>query len=62
MGHDEEPAPPRGDDPSPKPGGPARSPGPGAGKRALPQGIGFDTTRGRQAGFFITPDTAPPGL
>jgi cellulose synthase/poly-beta-1,6-N-acetylglucosamine synthase-like glycosyltransferase len=62
MGHDEEPAPPRGDDPSPKPGGPARSPGPGGGKRALPQGIGFDTTRGRQAGFFITPDTAPPGL
>ena len=62
MGHDEEPAPPRGDDPSPKPGGPARSPGSGGGKRALPQGIGFDTTRGRQAGFFITPDTAPPGL
>jgi cellulose synthase/poly-beta-1,6-N-acetylglucosamine synthase-like glycosyltransferase len=62
MGHDEEPAPPRGDDPSPKPGGPARSPGSGGGKRTLPQGIGFDTTRGRQAGFFITPDTAPPGL
>src|SRR6266851_7783209 len=62
MGHDEEPAPSRGDDPSPKPGGPVRSPGSGGGKGALPQGIGFDTTRGRQAGFFITPDTAPPGL
>jgi cellulose synthase/poly-beta-1,6-N-acetylglucosamine synthase-like glycosyltransferase len=62
MGHDEEPAPPQWDGLSPGPGGAARSPGGGGGQRALPQGIGFDTTRGRQAGFFITPDTAPPGL
>jgi cellulose synthase/poly-beta-1,6-N-acetylglucosamine synthase-like glycosyltransferase len=62
MGQDEEPAPPRGDGLAHWPGGAALSPGSGGGKRALPQGIGFDTTRGRQAGFFITPDTAPPGL
>jgi cellulose synthase/poly-beta-1,6-N-acetylglucosamine synthase-like glycosyltransferase len=62
MGHDEEPAPWREDDPSPKASGAARSPGPAGGKRVLPAGIGYDTTRDRPAGFFITPDTAPPGL
>jgi cellulose synthase/poly-beta-1,6-N-acetylglucosamine synthase-like glycosyltransferase len=28
----------------------------------VPYGVGFDTTRDRPEGFFITPDTAPPGL
>jgi cellulose synthase/poly-beta-1,6-N-acetylglucosamine synthase-like glycosyltransferase len=28
----------------------------------IPLGVGYDTTRDRPAGFFITPDTAPPGL
>src|SRR5438132_4490471 len=62
MGHDEEPAPGRGDDPAPRAGGAARSPGSAGGKRPMPPGIGYDTTRGRPAGFFITPDTAPSGL
>jgi cellulose synthase/poly-beta-1,6-N-acetylglucosamine synthase-like glycosyltransferase len=62
MGHDEEPAPRRGDEPSPGAGGAARSPRPAGGRRPLPPGVGYDTTRGRPAGFFITPDTAPPGL
>src|SRR5580700_9816646 len=62
MGQDDQPTPPRGEDASPGPGSAARSPGSGGGKRALPHGIGYDTTRGRPAGFFITPDTAPPGL
>ena len=60
MGHDEEPGP--GHDSSPGAGGADRSPGPAGGKRSLPSGIGYDTTRGRPVGFFITPDTAPPGL
>src|SRR5438876_7180740 len=62
MGHAEEPVPRPEDDPSPRADGAARSPGSAGGKRALPTGIGYDTTRGRQPGFFITPDTAPPGL
>jgi len=62
MGHDEDPAPRRGDEPSPGAGGAARPPGPAGGRRHLPSGVGYDTTRGRPAGFFITPDTAPPGL
>jgi cellulose synthase/poly-beta-1,6-N-acetylglucosamine synthase-like glycosyltransferase len=62
MGEDEEPAPQQGEEPGPRARGAARSPGPAGGKRPLPTGIGYDTTRGRQAGFFITPDTAPPGL
>ena len=28
----------------------------------MPRGVGYDTTRERPEGFFITPDTAPPGL
>ena len=28
----------------------------------MPIGVGFDTTRDRPEGFFITPDTAPKGL
>jgi len=62
MGHDEEPVPRPGDDPSPRTDGAARSPGSAGGKHALPTGVGYDTTRGRAPGFFITPDTAPPGL
>ena len=62
MGHDEEPAPRPEDDPSRRADGAARSPGSAGGKRSLPSGIGHDTTRGRPPGFFITPDTAPPGL
>ncbi len=62
MGHDDEPAPRREDSPSRRAGGGARSPGSAGGKRPLPSGIGYDTTRDRPAGFFITPDTAPPGL
>jgi cellulose synthase/poly-beta-1,6-N-acetylglucosamine synthase-like glycosyltransferase len=62
MGHDEEPAPRRGDGPASWAGGAARSPGSAGGKRPLPSGVGYDTTRGRPAGFFITPDTAPSGL
>src|SRR5580700_10809771 len=62
MGEDEEPAPHQGEEPGPRAHGAARSPGPAGGKPSLPTGIGYDTTRGRQAGFFITPDTAPPGL
>jgi cellulose synthase/poly-beta-1,6-N-acetylglucosamine synthase-like glycosyltransferase len=62
MGHDEEPAPGRGDDSTPTADGAARSPGSAGGKHSMPPGIGYDTTRGRPAGFFITPDTAPSGL
>ena len=62
MGHDEEPVPRPEDDPSSRNGGTAHSPGSAGGKRSLPTGVGYDTTRGRQPGFFITPDTAPPGL
>ncbi len=62
MGHDEEPAPGRRDDPAPWADGAARSPGSAGGKRPLPSGVGYDTTRGRPSGFFITPDTAPSGL
>lgn len=29
---------------------------------ALPEGVGYDTTRSRLAGFFITPDTSPSGF
>jgi cellulose synthase/poly-beta-1,6-N-acetylglucosamine synthase-like glycosyltransferase len=28
----------------------------------MPSGVGYDTTRERPTGFFITPDTAPAGL
>lgn len=28
----------------------------------LPEGAGRDTTKGRLEGFYLTPDTAPPGL
>jgi hypothetical protein len=62
MGHDEEPVPRPEDDPSSRATGAARSHGSAGAKRSLPTGIGFDTTRGRAPGFFITPDTAPPGL
>ena len=43
---------------------PGALPAPGAvrGPGPLPSGVGYDTTRGRVEGFFITPDTAPPGL
>lgn len=42
--------------------GPPYAPGPAGRGGGLPAGIGFDTTVGRQDGFFITPDTAPAGL
>jgi len=32
------------------------------GRDVMPSGVGYDTTRERPAGFFITPDTAPAGL
>lgn len=65
MGQDEEPeepAPRHGDEAAPRRDEDTPSPGPVRGKRALPHGVGYDTTRGRPVGFFITPDTAPPGL
>jgi len=67
MGHDEElpsrqgghPAPGH---PAPRADDPQHPPHPAGGKRALPSGVGHDTTRDRPDGFFITPDTAPSGL
>jgi hypothetical protein len=51
MGIEDEPTAPQGG-----------SPGPQGGSPQMPAGIGRDTTRDRPEGFFITPDTAPPGL
>jgi cellulose synthase/poly-beta-1,6-N-acetylglucosamine synthase-like glycosyltransferase len=61
MGHEEEP-PERPDAPPPDDGEAPHETGPGSDGDILPTGLGYDTTQNRPEGFYITPDTAPPGL
>jgi hypothetical protein len=70
MGHGKDPPSAGQDNPSagcdnPSPseaGGAHHASGLAEDMEPMPSGIGYDTTQGRAAGFFITPDTTPPGL